>query len=213
MIDDIIVVTATYERQRRMDMIGHLKSVLERRNDVIWIVVEDGPDKDGPLSSFLPDFAVYLNKGPTRDFGHAQRNLAFEYIVDKGLKGVVYNADDDNWYHPLLFEEIKKTKRLSVFPVGNLGPSGLERPIVRDGKFLTWQAGWLSRKFPVDMAGFAFRSELLEKIDRPYWVHSGRGGESEFISKFADGPDDLEFLCDSCKKLLVRHNELLRTRT
>lgn len=213
MSDRIIVVTATYERKRRMDMIGHLKSVLEGRDDVTWIVVEDAADKDAHLSSYLPDFAVYLNKGPTRDFGHAQRNFAFEYIVDKGLKGVVYNADDDNWYNPLIFEEIKKTKRISVFPVGNLGPAGIERPIIRGGKFLSWQAGWLSRKFPVDMAGFAFRSELLEKIDRPYWDYSGRGGESEFISKFAELPDDLEFLCDDCTRLMVRHNELLKIMT
>jgi len=210
MSNDIIVVTSTYQRKGRMEMMSHLYGILNRRVDVKWIVVEDGSKKDEHLSSLLPNFATYLNFGPTRDFGHAQRNLAFEYIHDNKMKGIVYNADDDNWYNPLLFDEIKKTKRISVFPVGNLGPSGVERPIVKDGKFVKWHAGWMSRKFPVDMAGFAFRSELLGEIKRPFWIHKGRGGESEFISKFVKNPQELEFLCNQCTMLFVKHNELLK---
>lgn len=211
MSDDLIVVTSTYDRPGRMDMIRHLHSMLECRNDVTWVVIEDGSKIDDRLFDLLPKFAVYMNVGPTKDFGHAQRNLALEYIYENELKGVVYNADDDNWYSPKLFDEIKKTKRISIFPVGNLGPASIERPIVKNGKFVAWHSDWMERKFPVDMAGFAFRSEILKEIDRPFWNFNGRGGESEFISKFVDKPQDLELLCNGCSKVFVKHNELLKS--
>ena len=213
MNERVIVVTPTHKRPNRLRMVKNLQSMLEVRSDVVWILVEDGENKDEDLTRLLPGFAVYLNIGPTKDFGNAQRNMAFEYIHDNDLKGVVYNADDDNWYDPSLFDEIKKTRRLSVFPVSNLGPTGLERPIVRQSEFVGWQAGWKERKFPVDMGGFAFRSELLKQLSRPFWDHEGRGGESEFISKFVESPHELEFLCDECKRLMVRHNELIKKGT
>ena len=56
---------------------------------------------------------------------------------------------------------IRKTKNISIFPVGDLGPNGIERPIIKDGKILYWDAGWTQRCFPVDMAGFAFNSKYL----------------------------------------------------
>lgn len=204
----IIVVTATHKRHGRMPMIGHLKSILDQREDVRWIVVEDSDEKDPELADFLPPYATHLNFGPTKDGGNAQRNLAFEHIADSGLEGVVYNADDDNKYDPSLFDEILKTKKVSMFPVGNLGPHGVERPIILNGKFVRWDAGWAERKFPVDMAGFAFQSDLLKKLQRPFWTHSGRGGESEFISKLVESVEEIEFLCNRCTDVFVWHNEL-----
>ena len=38
--------------------------------------------------------------------------------------GVVYFADDDNAYDTRLFWEIRKTRMISMFPVGLLRPSG-----------------------------------------------------------------------------------------
>ena len=204
----LIIVTITYERPGRMPMMAHLKSHLDERDDVDWVVVEDSDAKSPELASFLPSYAHHLCFGPTKDKGNEQRNLALHYIHDKGLEGIVYNADDDNKYDPKLFDEIKKTKRLSVFPVGNLGPNDIERPILSDGKFERWDAGWTERKFPVDMAGFAFNSNLLGLLERPFWTHRGVGGESELIEKFAESPEELEFLCEGCSQCLVWHNEL-----
>lgn len=204
----IIVVTATYKRFERIPMISHLMSILNRRDDVVWIVVEDGKEKDEKLVEILPEYAIYLNIGPTKDGGNVQRNLALEYIVDNQLDGVVYNADDDNRYLDGLFDEIKKTKKISIFPVGNLGPNGVERPVLEDGKFVRWDANWLDRKFPVDMAGFAFHSSLLKNLKRPIWIHKGMGGESELISKMISSVDEFEFLCKDCTEVCVWHNEL-----
>jgi beta-1,3-glucuronyltransferase len=207
----LILVTITYERPGRMAMMEHLKSHLDGRDDVDWVVVEDSDRKHPELEAFLPKYSHHLNFGPTRDKGNEQRNLALQYIHGVGLKGIVYNADDDNKYDPALFDEIKKTKRLSVFPVGNLGPNDIERPIVVEGKFKGWEAGWTERKFPVDMAGFAFHSDLLGLLESPFWSHRGVGGESEFIENFIKSPDELEFLCNGCSHALVWHNELNKT--
>lgn len=207
----IIVVTATHNRPGRMPMIGHLKSVLDERDDVEWIVVEDAAERDPELAEFLPPYATHLSFGPTRDMGNLQRNAALEHIWDSGLRGVVYNADDDNKYDPRLFDEIVKTKGVSMFPVGNLGPHEVERPIILNGRFARWDAGWAERKFPVDMAGFAFHSDLLGRLQKPFWCHRGRGGESEFISKLVGSVDEVEFLCNRCTDVLVWHNELRKT--
>lgn len=41
----------------------------------------------------------------------------------------------------------------------------------------------MARKFPIDMAGFAFDAQLLHGLQSPIWNHHGVGGESEFLEK------------------------------
>ena len=77
--------------------------------------------------------------------------------------GVLYFADDDNTYDLRIFEEIRKTRKVSVFPVAYIGTQSVSSPIVEtrvgvDGQTTTKVIGftddWFaSRKFPVDMAG------------------------------------------------------------
>lgn len=215
--EKLIVITPTYERPGRMAMLYHLKGILSERNDVAWFFVEDAPEKSPDVAKFLPQFARHFSIGPTRDYGNAQRNLALLAVKKEGLKGVVYMADDDNRCDPELFDEVKKTQRVSLIPVGGLGPKGIERPIVVEGRVEGWDSGWTERKFPVDMAGFAFRSELLEGLKGVLWSHTGVGGESEFLEKIVSSHEEFEPLCDSCEKVLVWHNGLLnitgRTKT
>ena len=58
--------------------------------------------------------------------------MTFQYFFERGLKwiyeesrgdasGVIYFADDDNTYDLKLFDEIRNTKKVSVFPVGFVG--------------------------------------------------------------------------------------------
>ncbi len=82
----------------------------------------------------------------------------FSQADDTGL--VV--SDDDNTYDLRLFHEIRKTRRLSMFPVGLVSGSPVSTPIVQDGQFSGFYVGWDgNRKFPLDMAGFAFSFTLL----------------------------------------------------
>lgn len=207
--EKLIVITPTYERPGRMAMLHHLRGILSERNDVAWFVVEDAPEKSPDVAKFLPRFARHFSIGPTRDYGNVQRNLALLAVKKEGLKGVIYMADDDNRYDPELFDEVKKTRKISLVPVGGLGPNGIERPIVVEGKVEGWDSGWAERKFPVDMAGFAFRSELLDDLKGVLWSHTGVGGESEFLERIVSSHEEFEPLCDSCEKVLVWHNGLL----
>ena len=78
-------------------------------------------------------------------------------------RGVIYFADDDNSYDVRIFEEIRQTERVSVFPVGLILKYGVSSPIVRDGKVVgfydAFQAG---RKFAMDMAGFSVSVKLFK---------------------------------------------------
>ena len=207
----LIIITCTYKRSTRNSYIIQLIEHLKNLEDYTWIVVEDAESIDEKLQKILPDNTIYFAFGRTNDGGNKQRNAALEYIQDSQLSGIIYNADDDNLYDPELFEEIRKTKRLSVFPVAGWGRhiSDPERPILnQDGEFLHWNSTW-RRKYAVDMGGFAFHSDLLKDLEKPLWKHMGHGGgESEFIDSIIGSISEVEFLCDKCTKSLVEHNGL-----
>ena len=122
------------------------------------------------------------------------------------MEGVVYLADDDNCYQAALFDELRKVRRVGVLPVGLLGPFGIERPILRQGRIVDWSAHWKSRRFPLDMAAFAFDAGLLRPIAGPIWTYTARGGETEFLERLLDPADELEILCDGCRKCHVWHD-------
>ena len=82
-------------------------------------------------------------------------------------KSVLYFADDDNTYDLRIFDEIRKTRKVSVFPVAFIGTQSISSPVVEtrevrspDGKMnsvkkvVGFTDDWFaSRKFPMDMAG------------------------------------------------------------
>lgn len=208
----IIFVTCTYKRPTRIAFLRrHIDRIFRNITNYIWIVVEDGDRCDPDVARLLRGLdARYLCVGPTRDKGNVQRNLAYELIRDERLEGVVYNMDDDNLVYPALCSELRLVDGFAVFPVGNLGPDGIERPIVWQGRILGWRAGWMTRKYPIDMGGFAFPSRVLFDLPSPVWSHVGIGGESEFIERFVSSPEDLDVsLCHYNMMCLVFHNEPL----
>lgn len=210
----LILVTPTYNNPKRMFFINECIKVFNKVEDLIWILCEDNNTIDNEVNEILSKSEInykYLAVGPTKDKGNEQRNFCYEYIVNNNINGIIYNADDDNEYDIKIFDEIKKTKNISIFPVGNLGPNGIEQPVIEDGKILYWDAGWTSRRFPVDMGGFAFNSKYLYKKNsenKKLWDFCGIGGESEFINYITNNDEELEFLCDNCNLCYVKHNEL-----
>ncbi len=234
----IIIVTPTYSRKNRLLFLKRCIRLFSRIDDFQWIVVEDGQICDPEVKKLLLKSSlpfIYLHFGPTHDHGTSQRNHALTYIRDKGIKGIIYLADDDNYYQPRLFDQIRKTKKASVFPVGHLGPRGIERPIVKDGRIVGWDCGWLSRKYPLDWAGIAFNAELLKNISDPIlkglnyfdaikkgcadlswsdekrisWLRQNKDGESEFIDKIIQSKEDFEILCDNCSRCYAWHDQPL----
>ena len=130
------------------------------------------------------------------------------------LGGVLYFADDDNTYSIKLFEEMRHTKGVSVWPVGIVGGLMLEKPKVEwdDQKKLSivtgWDVAWKpERPFAMDMAGFAVNVRLF--LDRPkakFAYHVRRGyQESEFLGHLNIELKDLEPKADKCTKVYVWH--------
>ncbi|MDE2027461.1 MAG: hypothetical protein KGK03_11200 [Candidatus Omnitrophica bacterium] len=208
---ELLVITCTYRKPRRLNYLNECVKTFRQVAFMRWIVVEDDHGIDPAVKGLLEASGithVYLHIY-SRSYGNAQKNLALTYIRDHDLKGIVYVADDDNVYDIRLFEEIRKTRKISVFPVGNLGPNGIERPILKGGKIVGWDADWRSRKYPVDQGGYAINAQLLHTLKDPIWDHQSYGGESEFIDKLIRSPEELEILCDDCRKCYMWHNYLL----
>ena len=66
----------------------------------------------------------------------------------------------------LLFRlQIRKTRRISVFPVGLVSDRPVSAPVVVGGRVTDFYEGWTgNRTFPVDMAGFAFSVSLFKQV-------------------------------------------------
>ncbi|CAG0900458.1 unnamed protein product [Cyprideis torosa] len=141
-----------------------------------------------------------------------QRNEGLRWIREntKGIAGVVYFGDDDNTYEHQLFEEMRDTKRVSVWPVGIAGGVMVEGPIVdpSTGKILKFNAAYKpSRKFPVDMAAFAINARLFHEKPEALFDIPKRDGEleGEILKYFLDSPFDMEPKADFATKILVWH--------
>ena len=206
----LLIITCTVRRKERLRFFKECIKTFVRVPHMHWIVVEDGHEIDPEIDSLLAQSGIPYNYFHiySRDFGNAQKNLGLTYIRDHHLKGIVYIADDDNRYDIRLFEEIRKTKKISIFPVANLGPTGIERPVVKDGKIIGWDANWAFRKFPVDQSGYAVNAELLSTFKDPIWAPPQPSGETDFIEKVIQSQDELEALCDECRECYVWHNDL-----
>ena len=121
--------------------------------------------------------------------GVSNRLKAFEWIrstyENTDQSGVIYLADDDNAYDIRLFDEMRDTKIVSMFPVGLINVLGISTPIVsnKTGRIIGFHDPFIGRrKFAVDMAGFAVNLQyFLDKRNAtmPYKV----GYEEDFFLK------------------------------
>lgn len=121
--------------------------------------------------------------------GVSNRLKAFEWLRENyqgtSQLGVIYFADDDNAYDIRLFEEMRNTQVVSMFPVGLISTLGLSTPIVsqKTGKIIGFHDPFIGRrKFAVDMAGFAVNLQFFlsnKKATMPYKV----GYEEDYFLK------------------------------
>uniref|UniRef100_A0A3B3Z711 Galactosylgalactosylxylosylprotein 3-beta-glucuronosyltransferase n=1 Tax=Periophthalmus magnuspinnatus TaxID=409849 RepID=A0A3B3Z711_9GOBI len=122
-------------------------------------------------------------------------------------QGIVYFADDDNTYSLQLFQEMRNTQKVSVWPVGLVGSMKYESPMVKGGKVVGFHTGWRpSRPFPIDMAGFAVSLHLI--LSHPDACFDGDAPQGFLESSLLHGlvtMDELEPRADNCTKVLVWH--------
>ena len=66
---------------------------------------------------------------------------------------------------PRHFLQIRKTKRISVFPVGFIAHHLVDSPVVRNGRVVGFHVAWKgTRTYPVDMAQFAIKVRVLVQV-------------------------------------------------
>lgn len=82
------------------------------------------------LSSPMP-FSYRSHKSIPR--GVSNRRAALSWIKSNNIKsGVLYFGDDDNTFDLRLFNEIRHTKKVSMFPVGLIGDYSVSSPVVKN---------------------------------------------------------------------------------
>ncbi|XP_026878760.2 galactosylgalactosylxylosylprotein 3-beta-glucuronosyltransferase 2 isoform X1 [Electrophorus electricus] len=217
----IYAVTPTYTRAVQKAELTRLANTFRQVPRFHWIVVEDSSAHTELVSRFLARAGVqstHLHVFTPRRFKRngmpratEQRNAALGWLRGhRSLNdaGVVFFADDDNTYSLELFEEMRSTRRVSVWPVGLVGGRRYERPIVEQGKVVGWYTGWRAdRPFAIDMAGFAVNLKVI--LDNPRALFKRRGAkpgmqESDFLKQITK-VEDLEPKAHNCTQVLVWH--------
>ncbi|KAK3586638.1 hypothetical protein CHS0354_028494, partial [Potamilus streckersoni] len=151
-IPTIFAITPTYYRLEQKADLTRLCQTLRLVENLHWIIVEDSVNKTTLIKRLLNNCKVrcvhlnavtppmFKNNPGRKNFprGVAQRNAALswirEHVNPKETQGVVYFADDDNTYDVRIFEEMRYTNILSVWPVGLIAGGKFESPMVKDGK-------------------------------------------------------------------------------
>lgn len=216
----LYIITPTYKRPEQLPDLTRLAQTLMHVPNLVWLVIEDA-NVTSPLVNKLLDrtgikyhlltapMPEQYKKKKVKPRGVSQRNRGLEWLRANATNGVLYFADDDNSYDVSLFEEIRTTRKVSMFPVGLCTKFGVSSPVVQNGTFIGFYDGWTGgRKFPVDMAGFAVNLEFLStrpNAAMPYRAGFEEDGFLRSLSPFE--PKDVELKADNCTKILVWHTQ------
>ncbi|KYM77812.1 Galactosylgalactosylxylosylprotein 3-beta-glucuronosyltransferase P [Atta colombica] len=219
--EPLYIITPTYRRPEQIPELTRMAHTLMLVKNIHWLVIEDATVATKQVTTLLertglkfdhliaPMPEKYKLKKGAKPRGVSNRNRGLQWIRTNATKGVFYFADDDNTYDIELFNEIRKTKTVSMFPVGLCTKFGLSSPILKNGKFAGFYDGWVAgRKFPVDMAGFAVNVKFLHQ--RPNATMPFRAGYEEdgFLKSLAPfEPRDAQLLADNCTKVLAWHTQ------
>uniref|UniRef100_A0A3Q3AEW5 Galactosylgalactosylxylosylprotein 3-beta-glucuronosyltransferase n=1 Tax=Kryptolebias marmoratus TaxID=37003 RepID=A0A3Q3AEW5_KRYMA len=224
------VITPTYSRPVQKAELTRLANTLLHVSNLHWIVVEDSHRRTPLVSGLLQETGLkythlnietpsnYKAQGKARipgvPRGTLQRNLALLWLretfsINTSQPGVVYFADDDNTYSLQLFEEMRSTKKVSVWPVAFVGGLRYESPKVNIlGKVYGWKTVFdPHRPFAIDMAGFAVNLSLILSKPQAYFkLHGVKGGyqESSLLKELIT-LSELEPKASNCTKVLVWH--------
>ncbi|XP_008789311.2 probable beta-1,4-xylosyltransferase IRX9H [Phoenix dactylifera] len=226
----LIIVTPTYVRPFQAYYLNQLAQTL--RNvppPLLWIVVEKSMQSAETAKILRGTGVVYRhlvcehNATNIKDSGVHQRNVALAHIEKHHLDGIVYFADDDRIYSIGLFDQMRQIRRFGTWPVAMLGESKnkvlLEGPVCNGSEVIGWhtdQRTRISRRFHVDMAGFAFNSTILwdpKRWNRPTLEPIRQRAkikgfqETTFIEQLVEDESQMEGLAN-CSEIMVWHLHL-----
>ncbi len=224
----IYFVTPTFTRREQAAELIRLGQTLLHVPTLVWIVAEDSLVCSPLVQNILRQFGHRLayahlsspmpdkyRKAFYKPRGVSSRNAGLKWIEDNhpgSVEGVVYFADDDNTYDLRLFDEMRWTQKVSMFPVGLIGKQGVSSPIVRDGVVVGFTDPWFERrKFPVDMAGFAVNVQLVQKSKARMPFKAGHE-EDLFLRALGVSMRELEPKAKGCTEIYVWHTQTAKTR-
>ncbi|CAK1554765.1 unnamed protein product [Leptosia nina] len=215
----IYFVTPTYPRPEQVPELTRLAHTLMHVPRLHWIVADDQPICSEEVSNILRRTGLpythisspkpFIYKGTNFPRGVANRRAALTWLQENVNDGVLYFGDDDNTVDLQLFDEIRLTKKVSMFPVGLIGDYGVSSPVVKEGKVVGFFDSWPgSRLFAVDMAGFAVNIEFLKpSANMPYIAGHE---EDRFLVSLGLKMEDIEPLAANCSKILVWHTKTVK---
>ncbi|XP_078518492.1 galactosylgalactosylxylosylprotein 3-beta-glucuronosyltransferase 1-like [Lissotriton helveticus] len=223
----IFAITPTYARLVQKAELTRLSHTFLHLKGFHWIVVEDSNNKTQLVTSFLKNCGIqytHLNARSEKEEhlnkGARQRNKGLSWLREKftlnqKIKGVVYFADDDNVYSLQLFEEMRNTQKVSVWPVAFVGGQRYESVDVDAfGKVKGWKVKYdIQRPFAIDMAGFAVNLNVILKNSKVGFPERGYSGRME--SHFLEGLavlEDLEPKARNCTQLFNIYIEPLTSQ-
>ncbi|KAL7643436.1 UNVERIFIED_CONTAM: hypothetical protein RMT77_005418 [Armadillidium vulgare] len=219
----IYVITPTYGRPEMIPELTRLGQSLLLVPKLHWIIAEDSYDCTETISDLLNRFGLpythltspmpkRYRKAKKKPRGVSNRRAALEWIKKHGNdEDVLYFLDDDNTVNVELFDEIRFTKKVSMFPVGLIGKYRVSSPIVKKGKVVGFYDGWPGgRKFQVDMAGFAINVGFLRSKRRSEMPYKAGFEENGFLKSMRITFDDIEPKADNCTKILVWHTKTVK---
>ncbi|XP_043283252.1 galactosylgalactosylxylosylprotein 3-beta-glucuronosyltransferase P [Venturia canescens] len=223
-LEPLYIITPTFRRPEQIPELTRMAHTLMLVENVHWLVIEDAKILTPQVTQLLnrtglvfehlvaPMPEKYKQKKGAKPRGVSNRNRGLEWIRANATSGVLYFADDDNTYDIDLFKEIRRTKKVSMFPVGLCTKFGVSSPIVKNGKFAGFYDGWIAgRKFPVDMAGFAVNVEFLLKRRNATMPYRAGFEEDGFLKSLAPlEPSEIELLADNCTRILAWHTQTKR---
>nr|CAI63872.1 beta3-glucuronyltransferase [Ciona savignyi] len=212
----------TYSRLTQKADLTRLIQTLMHVPRFHWILIEDSLQKTALVTKLLQKSGLtftHLNKKNTalkytKDL--QTRNTALNWIrdnVNNETDGVLYFMDDDNTYGLKLFQEMRKTKLASAWPVGLVGGLKYEGPVLcKNGRVVTWRVVWApKRTIPIDMAGFAVSTALVRQFPKVVFVDK-RELESLFLEGLGITRDTIEAQGNNCTEVNVWHTQTVKTK-
>lgn len=221
----IYVITPTFARPEQVAEMTRLSQTLRLVPNLHWIVAEDAQKPNAAVQLLLknsglnytyllaPMPEVFKKKKGGKPKGVSNRLAGLNWLKSNVQQGVMFFADDDNSYDVRLFQEMRWTKKVSMWPVGLVTQLGLSTPIVRNGSVVGFYDGWIAkRKYPVDMAGFAVNVAFMHSRPNVTMPYQPGYEEDGFLRSLNINLKEVEPKADNCTKILVWHTRTMSNK-